>query len=107
MAQQNDYYNFRNRSILTGSNGANPALETDNNASDLKKELQHVVMTFDTVNGRNIYINGKKVAYDGVTSDPAVPADISNWDSSYQLVLGNEVPDGGLPGLRLGGIYRR
>ena len=93
MAQQNDYYNFRNRSILTGNNGSSPALETDHNAADLKKELQHVVCTFDTVNGRNIYINGKKMLYDGVTSDPAVPADISNWNPNYQLVLGNEVPD--------------
>jgi len=94
MAQQVDYYNFRNRSNLTGNNGSSPALETDHNASDLKKELQHVVFTFDTVNGRNIYINGKKVAYNNVTSDPAVPADISNWNPNYQLVLGNEVPDG-------------
>lgn len=93
MGQQVDYYNFRNRSDLTGNNGSSPALETDHNAADLKKELQHVVMTFDTVNGRNIYINGKKIAYNGVTSDPAVPADISNWNPNYQLVLGNEVPD--------------
>jgi len=94
MAQVNDYYNFRNRSNLTGNNGSSPALETDHNAGDLKQELQHVVMTFDETNGRNIYINGQKVAYNNVTSDPAVPADISNWNSSYQLVLANEVSDG-------------
>jgi hypothetical protein len=90
MGQVTDYYNFRNRSDLTGNNGSGPALETDNNAADLKTELQHVVFTFDAVNGRNIYINGGKPAYD-VASDPAVPADISNWNQNYTFLLGNEV----------------
>jgi len=94
MGQETSYYSFRNRSDLTGANGSAPTLETDNNAGDLKTELQHVVMTFDQTNGRNIYINGVKVAYDGVASDSAVPADISNWDPDYTFILGNEVPDG-------------
>lgn len=95
MGQQTSYYNFRNRSNLTGNNGSNPALETDNGAGDLKTELQHVVFTFDGTNGRNIYINGIKPAYEGVASDPSVPANISNnWNSTYTFILGNEVPDG-------------
>ncbi|MFV2058323.1 MAG: hypothetical protein ACC707_17795, partial [Thiohalomonadales bacterium] len=47
MGQVTDYYNFRNRSDLTGNSGSNPALESAHNDDDLKAELQHVVMTFD------------------------------------------------------------
>jgi len=89
MGQVTDYYNYRNRSDMSDNNGS-PALETDNNAADLKTELQHVVFTFDSANGRNIYINGGKPAYD-VASDPSVPADISNWNENYTFLLGNEV----------------
>ncbi len=47
MGQLTSYYNYRNRSDVTGLNGSAPALESDNNAGDLKTELQHVVFTFD------------------------------------------------------------
>ncbi len=93
MGQDTDYYSFRNRSDKTGNNGNSPVLETDNNAGDLKTQLQHIVFTFDPENGRNIYVNGIKTAYEGVRTDPAVPTQIGTWDSSdaFQLVLGNEV----------------
>ncbi|MFV2057563.1 MAG: LamG-like jellyroll fold domain-containing protein, partial [Thiohalomonadales bacterium] len=93
MGQITAYYNFRNRSDLTGNSGSNPALDSAHNDDDLKAELQHVVMTFDQTNGRNIYVNGIKTAYEGVASDPSVPADISNWNDTYTFILGNEVPD--------------
>ena len=92
MGQVTDYYNFRNRSNLTNNNGTT-ALETDNNASDLKTELQHVVFTFNPTTGRDIYINGAKPAYD-VATDAQAPANLDNWNNGYQLILGNEVPDG-------------
>jgi len=93
MGQVTSYYNYRNRSDITGLNGSAPALESDNNAGDLKTELQHVVFTFDATNGRNIYVNGVKTAYEGVDSDQSIPADISNWNDTYTFVLGNEVLD--------------
>jgi len=93
MGQDTSYYNFRNRTDLTGNNGSSPALESDNDAGDLKPQLQHVVFTFDTTNGRNIYVNGYKTDYEKYETDPSVPADISNWDDSYAFVLGNEVQD--------------
>ncbi len=93
MGQVTDYYNYRNRSDLTGLNGSSPALESNHTADDLKAELQHVVFTFDATNGRNIYVNGNKTTYEGVDSDAAIPADISNWNMNYTFVLGNEVPD--------------
>ncbi len=94
MGQQTSYYSFRGRSVQTGDNGSTPTLETDNNAGDLKTELQHVVMTFDRAKGRSIYVNGLELAVDDPAADPpVVPADISNWDPNHTFVLGNEVPD--------------
>jgi len=91
MGQVTSYYSFRNRSDKTGNNGSAPALETDNNAGDLKPQLQHIVFTFDSENGRNIYVDGRKADYDNNATDPSVPADIANWDATYQFALGNEI----------------
>jgi len=93
MGQATSYYNYRNRSDLTGQNGSAPALESAHTGGDLKAELQHVVFTFDAANGRNIFVNGQKVTYETVTADEAIPADISNWDPNFTFILGNEVPD--------------
>jgi len=49
--------------------------------------LQHVVLTYDPVNGRQIYINGVNTGL----ADPQKGGTISNWDSTFALVLGNEV----------------
>jgi hypothetical protein len=49
--------------------------------------LQHVVLTYDPVNGRQIYVNGVNVG----PADPQKGGTIANWDSSFALVLGNEV----------------
>ena len=53
----------------------------------LQASLQHVVLTYDPVNGRQIYVNGVNT---GVT-DPQKGGTISNWDNTFALVLGNEV----------------
>jgi len=53
----------------------------------LQASLQHVVLTYDAVNGRQIYVNG--VLASG--ADPQKGGSISNWDSTFALVLGNEV----------------
>jgi hypothetical protein len=53
----------------------------------LQASLQHVVLTYDPVNGRQIYVNGVN---QNVT-DPQKGGTISNWDSTFALVLGNEV----------------
>jgi Concanavalin A-like lectin/glucanases superfamily len=49
--------------------------------------LQHVVLTYDPVNGRQIFVNGTAIA----VPDPQKGGTISNWDSTFALVLGNEV----------------
>ena len=79
-------YDFLHRSSTTGPNGS-PALSTADADEDLQATLQHVVVTYDPVNGRRIYVNG--VFTDDL--DPAAGGDINDWDDSFAFVLGNEV----------------
>jgi hypothetical protein len=79
-------YNFFNRSSMSDANGT-PELSTADAAERLQATLQHVVVTFDPVNGRRIYVNGEYTE----DADPDTGAIISQWDNSYALVLGNEV----------------
>lgn len=78
-------YDAFNRSSTTDENG-NPALSTADADEDLQATLQHVVVNFDPVNGRRIYVNG--VFTDDV--DPAAGGSIGSWRNNFALVLGNE-----------------
>ncbi len=87
LAQTNQDYDFMLRSSnSTGLNGM-PQTTTPDSAMLLQASLQHVVMTFDPVNGRQIFINGVNA---GVV-DPEAGGTLANWDSTFALVLGNEV----------------
>lgn len=80
-------YDFFGRSTATpGSNGT-PALSTDDADERLQASLQHVVMTFDPVNGRRIYVNGE---FTGDT-DASGGGTLGDWDNSFAFALGNEV----------------
>jgi hypothetical protein len=79
-------YDFLQRSSTTDGNGE-PALSTADADEDLQATLQHVVVTFDPINGRRIYING--VFTDDV--DPVTPGNLTEWDDTFALILGNEV----------------
>jgi hypothetical protein len=79
-------YNFLQRSSTTDGNGE-PAHSTADADEDLQASLQHVVVTFDPVNGRRIYVNG--VFTDDVDATPT--GNLNDWDDSYAFVLGNEV----------------
>jgi mono/diheme cytochrome c family protein len=80
-----EMYN-RNTSTSTNANG-DPLLTTNPDDEDLQASLQHVVVTYDPVNGRRIYVNG--IFTDDV--DPLPGDSLTNWDPSYALVLGNEI----------------
>jgi hypothetical protein len=83
---QNMYnYDFFNRSTATGNNGT-PALSTADADERLQASLQHVVLTFDPVNGRRIYVNGEFTG----DMDRAGGGTIGEWDNSFAFVLGNE-----------------
>jgi hypothetical protein len=79
-------YDFFNRSNNSDGNG-DPALSTADADEDLQATLQHVVMNYDQVNGRSIYVNG--VFTDDL--DPTVSGTLADWDDTFAFVLGNEV----------------
>ena len=86
LGQTNQNYDFMMRSSASDLNGM-AQLATPTAATVLQASLQHVVLTYDPVNGRKIYVNGKDT---GVV-DPTKGATFSNWDDTFALVLGNEV----------------
>ena len=73
------------RSSVTDTNG-NPPLVTTTADGAAQAALQHVVLTYDPVNGQKIYVNG---VYTG-DADPSKGGSLANWDSTFALVLGNE-----------------
>jgi hypothetical protein len=79
-------YDFFARTSNSDANG-NPQLSTPDAAEVLQATLQHVVATFDPVEGRKIYVNGVMVQ----DQDTAPGGNLSDWDETYAFVLGNEV----------------
>jgi hypothetical protein len=86
LGQTNQDYDFLLRSSNSVLDGT-PQLETPATAMLLQASLQHVVLTYDPVNGRQIYVNGVNAN----VPDPQKGGTISNWDNTFALVLGNEV----------------
>ncbi len=86
LGQTNQQYDFMLRSSNSVLNGT-PQLQTPAAANLLQASLQHVVLTYDPVNGRQIYVNGVNAG----VPDPQKGGNIANWDSTFALVLGNEV----------------
>ncbi len=84
-------YDFFNRSSNSDANG-DPALSTDDDDEDLQASLQHVVLTYDPVNGRRIYVNGIDTNLDANPNPDGTEAgNLNAWDNSFAFVLGNEV----------------
>ena len=79
-------YDFYNRASTTNV-GGDPKLTTAAADEDLQATLQHVVATFDPVNGRRLYVNGE---YTG-DADPSRGGTLADWDDTFAFVLGNEV----------------
>ncbi len=84
---QYDYnYVAMNRTNQSDANGE-VVLATDENDQRAQASLQHVVMTFDPIQGRRIYVNGEYTN----DADPNTGAFLKDWDSSFALAIGNEV----------------
>ena len=86
LGQTNQDYDFMMRGSNSDLNGM-PQLQTPDAAMVLQASLQHVVLTYDPVNGRQIYVNGVNTGI----ADLQKGGTISNWDNTFALVLGNEV----------------
>jgi len=74
------------RSSSSDANGM-PPLSTADAEKALQASLQHVVVTYDPINGRRIYVNG---VFTGDV-DKQTGGAITNWDDTFALVVGNEV----------------
>ena len=85
LAQQAFQYTASVRSSGTDSSGA-PMLVTSAANPLAQAALQHLVLTYDPVNGRRLYVNG---VYSG-DADTVKGGTLANWDNSFSLVLGNE-----------------
>lgn len=70
----------------TDTNGM-PALSTRDADEDLQAALQHVVINYNGVGGRQIYVNGESTD----AQDAIEAAGLNDWDDSFAFVLGNEV----------------
>ena len=97
-------YDFYNRSSSTGQ-GGDPVLTTSADDEDLQATLQHVMATYDPVEGRRIYVNGEYTD----DLDPVTGGTLADWDDTFAFVLGNEVSgDRQFQGVfRLVAVYNR
>jgi hypothetical protein len=101
-------YDFRLRMSTqptdTGLNG-NPALSTPDADEVLQATLQHVVATYNPIDGRRIYVNGQLAT----GADPVPGGTLIDWQDFFAIVLGSEVDGGGqFDGtIRLAAIHRR
>ena len=89
---------------VTSLNG-DPQLSTPDDDEVLQATLQHVVATYDPVNGRRIYVNGMLATQ----TDPVPGGTFSAWQDNMAFILGNEASSDGLwEGVfRLAAIHRR
>ncbi|HTT01356.1 MAG TPA: LamG domain-containing protein [Steroidobacteraceae bacterium] len=85
LAQNAFSYEGLVRSSVTDVNGM-PALVTDPNNEAAQAALQHVVLTYDPVNGRKLFVNG---VFTGDV-DTKGGGTLANWDNTFALVLGSE-----------------
>lgn len=101
LAQSKNKLIIRLRTTETDLNGINPHLEAPGVFRDLG--LQHIVVTYN-YKQECIYINGQLRKCEG-----KIRGNFSNWDSTYQLVIGNEVTGdrAWLGGIFYGAIYSR
>jgi len=84
-------YDFYNRiDVIPAEPNGEPLHSSDdgNGNEILQASLQHVVVNFDPINGRSLYVNGNLIN----VPDPVIgPVTINNvWDDSFTFILGNE-----------------
>ncbi|MBY0401825.1 LamG domain-containing protein [Myxococcota bacterium] len=81
-------YVVRNRAYTQESNGnGGPDLETYDVDQDAQATLQHVVITYDQLAGRRIFVDGMWTE----DPDPIGPGRLWNWSPNHRLVMGNDV----------------
>ncbi len=74
------------RSDVTDENGE-PQVSTPSADELLQASLQHVVMTYDPVDGRQLYVNGELVD----ATDPLGGGLLNEWNNTFAFAIGSEV----------------
>ncbi len=99
-------YDFLNRTSEASTNGQ-PAVSTPAADEVLQATLQHVVVTFNILDGRRIYVNGELITEE--SADEVGEASLATWDDTFALILGVEASglDPWLGTLRFLGIHSR
>ncbi len=88
MLGQTEYnYNVATRTRSTDED-ARPLLSTPDADEVLQATLQHVVASFNVVEGKTLYVNGVKVAQDG--GDSQGDLSLTEWDDTFALIVGSE-----------------
>jgi hypothetical protein len=97
-------YDFQLRTNETSLNG-DPSLPTPSADEVLQATLQHVVATYNPIDGRRIYVNGELVS----NTDPIPGGTFVDWQDTFAFVLGNEASGDGLweGTFRLAAVHRR
>ena len=85
LAQDQFQYEMFARSSTTDANGS-PSLLTTATNMNAQASLQHVVLTYDPVNGRRLYVNGNFTG----DVDTVKGGTVGNWDNTFIFLLGNE-----------------
>jgi hypothetical protein len=86
LGQQATQYSGATRSSTTTPNGGAKPILTDKTLFPAQAALQHIVLTYDPINGQKLYVNG----VDTGAVDPSKGGTLANWDSTFALVLGAE-----------------
>ncbi|WP_238152083.1 LamG domain-containing protein [Microbulbifer sp. A4B17] len=89
LGQDQYSYTVQNRNDNTDADGM-PALATDDADQVVQASLQHVVATYDPINGRKLYVNGANTG----ELDPSESGLLSTWDDTFALAVGSEVSNG-------------
>ncbi len=83
-------YDFYNRSSANAESDGGPATSTEDDDEIAQATLQHVVLTYDPINGRKIFVNGEDT---GVVDEQG-PGNLSNWSNAFAIVMGNDFAGG-------------
>jgi hypothetical protein len=88
LSQQAMQYQGATRSDKTDANGGKKPLLSDMTNFPVQAALTHVVLTYDPVNGQQMYMNG--VPATGTAKDTAGGGSLASWDNTFALVMGAE-----------------
>lgn len=100
-----NYLAFTRSSVTDDNSAGEPALVTDDDAELAQASLQHVVVTYDPVDGRKIYVNGQ---YSGDV-DPMGGGLLNSWNEAFAVVLGNTTSNSNpwAGAMRMVAVYNR